>query len=312
MKRFIPTIVLVVLCIGAFWYASANSFFKKEEESDNVSKPLVSVQTDDVTAIRIKEGGIEFAKKDGQWTMTKPSALPLDTTSVDGWLAVFSSLTQDGEVDPNPADLAPFGLKDPATEYEVTLKDGSTRAVQVGSPLPIYGHYYAKLKDAPNVYKVSESQVTSLKKTVLDFMNKTPVKLTYNEVADVQLTWKGVNKSLHKNDASKSATESDWKLDGNKDLKGSDVEPMLDKMLYMTTDKQVRPASEISLNTPDFKMEFKSSKDGKETTVLYLGKIENDDVWIVRQQDAWAYAIPAATIQEMFDAVKMPESSTAQ
>ncbi|PYI51224.1 DUF4340 domain-containing protein [Paenibacillus flagellatus] len=309
MKRFIPTIVLVVVCIGAFWYASTQSFFKKKDE-ETASKPLVAVKSDDVTGVKIKEGGLEFQKKDGQWAMVKPSVYPLESNAVEGWLAGFTSLTHDGEVEANPADLSVFGLKDPAKEYEVTLADGSVKTVQIGSPLPIAGHFYAKLKDAPAVYKLPEQEATSLAKDAFGFMNKTPVKMTYNEVSGLQVDWKGASKSIVKSEPAKTASESAWKL-GDQELKGSDAETMLDKLLLMTTAVPVRPASELKLDAAELKLTVKSTKDGTESTNAYAGKVDGDNVWIVKQGDAWAYAVPTATIQELFDAMKVPEAKPA-
>lgn len=307
MKRFIPTIVLVVLCIGAFWYASTQSFFKKEEPKQE-SGPLLSVPSASVTGVKIKPGDLEFTKKGDQWAMVRPSPLPTDHFAVGSWLNVFTTLMHNGVVEESPADLSVFGLSNPSAEYEITLSNGSVQTVLIGSPLPIPGNYYAKLKQSPAVYKVGEQSLSSLRKETLDFMDKLPIEATYNEVSSIRIEWKGATKTLTKSDPAKTASESAWKL-GDQELKGTDVGSMLDKVLLISTEKLVRPATEVKLASPELKLQLKSTKEGKESTVDYSGKVENDEVWLVKQGDAWAYSIPVEEIQGIFDAIKPPAAS---
>ncbi|TNJ63434.1 DUF4340 domain-containing protein [Paenibacillus hemerocallicola] len=306
MKRFIPTIVLVVVCIGAFWYASSQSFFKKEDDADK-PKPIVTVKQEDVAGIQIKQGGIELQKKDGKWAVTKPAAYPTNAYSGDSWAGAFIALTQDSEIDANPSDLSKYGLTSPAQEFGVTMADGSSKTLQIGSALPIAGHSYAKLKDAPNVFRVSDEQIKTLQKDVSEFVDKSPFQMTYNEVSNVQMEWKGSSKSLSKVDPAKTSTESAWKL-GDKEMKGTDVEPILDKMLLMSSEQMVKAISEIKMDAPEMKLQLKSTKDGKETTSVYVGKIEGEQIWIGLQSGPWVYSVPVATIQELFDRIKLPEA----
>jgi hypothetical protein len=305
MKRFIPTIVLVVVCIGAFWYASSQSFFKKEDDADK-PKPIVTVKQEDVAGIQIKQGGIELQKKDGKWAVTKPAAYPTNAYSGDSWAGAFIALTQDSEIDANPSDLSKYGLTSPAQEFGVTMADGSSKTLQIGSALPIAGHSYAKLKDAPNVFRVSDEQIKTLQKDVSEFVDKSPFQMTYNEVSSVQMEWKGATKTLTKVDPAKTSTESAWKL-GDKEMKGTDVEPILDKMLLMSSEQMVKAISEIKMDAPEMKLQLKSTKDGKETTAAYVGKIEGEQIWIGLQSGPWVYSVPVATIQELFDRIKLPE-----
>ncbi|MBD2863690.1 DUF4340 domain-containing protein [Paenibacillus oceani] len=306
MKRFIPTIVLLVVLIGAFWYASSQSFFKKEEE-EPVSKPLVTMKQEDIAGFKLKEEGLEFEKKDGKWTMVKPAAMPVETSTVESWLGSFTALKHDGEVEANPSDLSVFGLSSPTKEFEVTLNDGTVKTVQIGSPLPIAGHFYTKLKDSPAIYKLADQQITTLQKDLMSFMNKSPFKLNYLDVVGVELQWKGAKKSVVKTDKTKSFNESAWTLDG-KEVKAGDVEPAIDKLLFAVTDQLVRPASELKLDTAELKLEIKFSKEGKESSDVYAGKLDNGLVWIVKQGDSWAYALAETDVQVIFDAYKKTEA----
>ena len=310
MKRFIQTILLVVVCIGAFWYASSQNFFKQEDLTGK-PQPLITLNEDDIVKIRINKGNIELNKnEDGKWTMTQPADYPVNTYSPDSWAGTFSKLMHEGEIDPEPADLSAFGLNNPEQQFTVTLADGTTKTLLVGSSLPIAGHHYAKLADAPAVYKLPDSQINSLQKEPFDFLERGPFKMVYNEVSSVKMDWKGQSKLLVKKDPTKYATETDWTLDG-KDLSGREAEPMLDKMLLMSTDEMVKAASEVNVDSAEMRIELKSYKDGTETTDIYIGKIEEEKVWIVRQGFNWAYAMPVSTIQELFDRLTPPQTEQA-
>lgn len=304
MKRYIPTLALVIVCIAAFWYASSQSFFKKEEES--ASKPLLSISKDQIASVSLtnEKGNVELKNEGGSWSMVQPSKLPANSFSVDSFLTGFGSLTQDGVVDDNPSDLSKFGLQAPAQQMKAVLKDGSSRTLLIGSPLPIGGHVYAKLGDAPAVYKLSEMQLEGLNKGALDLMEKSPVLFTYNEVQSVSMNWKGTAKTVTKSDAAKTAIESAWKL-GDKELTGNEATPLLDKLIALQTDQLVKPASEVKPEGGELKLEIKAAPSGKEpSATVYNGRIEGDIVWIAKQGDAWAYAIPLQSVQEAFDAVK--------
>ena len=51
MKRFIPTILLVVICIGGFWYASSKDFFQEKKDEP---KSLLTLKQEDVQAVSVK------------------------------------------------------------------------------------------------------------------------------------------------------------------------------------------------------------------------------------------------------------------
>ncbi|WP_127580258.1 DUF4340 domain-containing protein [Paenibacillus koleovorans] len=311
MKRFLPTIILVVLCIAGFIYASSQNFFKEEEEQ--TAKALLAIKEEDVTSYRIKTAAdeVELQRKDAGWTMTKPSAMPLAPFEADGWLNGFISVTQEGVVDASPADLGKFGLASPTEEYEVTLKNGSKTTLQIGSPLPIYGYYYAKLKETAPVYKLPETSVRILQKTPLDFIQKMPINIGYNDLTGATVTWNGASKSLAKSDPAKTASESAWKLDG-KEVTGTDATDYLDQILLFSTEELLKAASSLKLDAPELKLELKVKKDGKDSTETYTGKVDGESVWIVKQGDAWAYSIPKMTVEDMFDALVPPAPAPAQ
>lgn len=312
MKRLIPTIVLVVLCIGGFWYASSKDFFKEKPQE---APALVTVKKEEVASYTVKNGDSETAleRKDGKWTMTKPSALPLADSSADAWVDAFVSVKKDKIVTAAATDLAQFGLAAPKQVFTVKLTDGGERTLAVGDTVPVGGSYYAKLGDSPEVFQLGESTVQSLAKQPLDFMEKTAVKVEYEKVRALTVNGKGAAWTLTKEEPDKSSFVSKWKL-GDRELSGTDATGYLDRAHSLVTTQLPKRVSEVKgLDQPDVRIELKLAGDtaGAETTVTYVGKTDGDNVWIAKQGGEWALAVPAGAVQELADHAKQAPQAAA-
>lgn len=300
MKRLIPTIVLLVLCIGGFWYASSKDFFKEKKPTPAA---VVNVKKEEVASYTIKKGDsvIEMQQKDGKWSMTKPAPLPLNGYSPAGWIDSLNGATKEKTVNANASDLAQFGLDQPKQEFTVTLTNGTTQKLSIGNPLPVPGFSYAKFGSSPEVFQMSDEKIKSLAKEPIDFMEKSPFIVHYEEIRSLTVDWKGQKWTLTKSDPSKASYDSNWKL-GDKELKGSDASGILDKTAFISSNEMVKRVAEVKLDAPELKVEMKDvDKNNKETTTVYVGKIDGDNVWIAKQGGEWVYTIPAATIQELAD-----------
>ncbi|TDF93447.1 DUF4340 domain-containing protein [Paenibacillus piri] len=300
MKRLIPTLLLVIICIGGFWYASSKDFFK---ETKPPAAALVKVNKDEVASFTIKSTDmeIELQHKDGQWAMTKPSAIPLDGYSADNWVESFNSLSKEQTVDANPSDLAQFGLDKPGLQLTVNLKNGESHTVSLGNATAIQGFSYAMTNGSKEVFQLSDSQLQLLAKKQIEFMEKSPIKFDYDDVRSLSVDWKGQKWMLTKSDADKKSYESDWKL-GEQVVKGADAGSYLDTLQFLATDQAAKPAGEIKLDAPELRIELKTvDASKKEQTAVYQGKVQQDFVWVVKEGSPWAYALPVTAIQELAD-----------
>ncbi|KEQ25329.1 DUF4340 domain-containing protein [Paenibacillus tyrfis] len=306
MKRLIPTLVLVLVCIGGFWYASSQDFFKEKKPE---APALVTVKKEDVASYTIKNGDtvIEMQQKDGKWAMTKPSPLPLNDYAPGAWVDSFNGAKKEKTVDANPTDLAQFGLDKPKQEFTVNLAGGTANTLSVGDKTAVQGFYYAKFNSSPEVFQLSESTVNALAKQQTDFMEKSPVKLNYEQVRSLTVDWKGQAWTITKTEPDKKSYEAVWKL-GDKEFKGADASQFLDKMAFLTSEQPAKRTAEIKgLDKPELRMEIKeadASAGGKEGSSVYVGAVEGDNVWIAKQGGEWAFSIPAASIQELADLSK--------
>lgn len=301
MKRYLPTVLLVIACLGGFWYAQSKSLFQNNDGS--AIKHLVTVKAEDIQTISFPsaDANVELARKGEDWEMVKPDAFPVESYGADGWVSGFVTLTYESKVDENAQNLAEFGLDNPAQQYEVKLKNGSVQKLLVGSPLPVAGTSYAKLDDSPVVYEVGDQQLQALAKQPYDFVSKNAVDLDYNKSTAVTVEWKGQKWRLDKTDKDKNAYEANWKI-GDRELKPEEGSRVLDMLTYLQTEQMPKRAADVKSDAPELKLDIvMQAEDGKETTKMYTGKLDNDTVWIASQDGAWAYAVPADSIQQIYE-----------
>lgn len=315
-RKLLPTIILAVLAVAGFFYAKSEDFFRKAEEQPD---KLTAIAADDVTAFTMKlADGEELAleKRDGAWTMSKPSAIPVDESAVASWLASFGELPFDKPIDDNPQDLGKYALGDSAEMYEVKLADGTTRGVLVGDTLPTASSRYVKLADGAAVYAVSDSTLQSLYRTQLDFMNNSAIDTEYAKLKSVKYSWNGAAYEMTKADADKATYESDWSVNGTT-VKGADIDAAFVKLLFLKTDQLAKPAADVSLAQPELTVEFVTANGGQEKRQTYVGKQDGDNVWVSEQAGQWAYAVAASELQAVTDATEQaltppePEAAAA-
>jgi hypothetical protein len=314
MKRLLPTLILVLVCLGGFWYASSQSFFKDKTVVD--AKKLVVLKATDIQAIQIQARDAastdstdialkptELTKKSTNWEMTLPAAYPVNSFSVDSWNDAYAALTYESVVEENPTNLADYGLAEPKEYFQVNLPDGTTKKLLIGNALPIEGHVYAKFADAPKVYDVTDQALAGLKKQPLDFIDKNAVKFTYDNVKSIQVEWKGAKWLLEKAQADKTVFESTWKLDG-KERKANEGTAIIDKIVALAASELPKAATEIKMDSPELLITVTETAAGKDNVLTFTGKIDKENVWITKQGGAWAFSVPAASVQEAFDASK--------
>jgi hypothetical protein len=314
MKRLLPTLILVLVCLGGFWYASSQSFFKDKTVVD--AKKLVVLKATDIQAIQIQARDAastdstdialkptELTKKSTNWEMTLPAAYPVNSFSVDSWNDAYAALTYESVVEENPTNLADYGLAEPNEYFQVTLQDGTTKKLLIGNALPIEGHVYAKFADVPKVYDVTDQALAGLKKQPLDFIDKNAVKFTYDNVKSIQVEWKGAKWLLEKAQADKTVFESTWKLDG-KERKANEGTAIIDKIVALAASELPKAATEIKMDSPELLITVTETAAGKDNVLTFTGKIDKENVWITKQGGAWAFSVPAASVQEAYDASK--------
>jgi len=136
-----------------------------------------------------KEGPLVLEKKSGKWNTEPPVTAVLDDTSIDNLLDDFASLTAQRVIDPNPADLAQYGLDKPKAVATSTWEDGTSRTLLVGDKAPSGSSFYIQVKGDPKVYSVESYNAQHLHWGLKDIRSRTiSPAINWDEVSYVKIT----------------------------------------------------------------------------------------------------------------------------
>ncbi|MFW5433774.1 DUF4340 domain-containing protein [Paenibacillus apiarius] len=317
MKKALPTVVLLVILAAGLWYASANNFFRTNQEQAKES--LLRVDPKQITALTVQtqEEHVELVKKEGNWVMEKPASYPLNTYPVDDWLSTISNVSVESTVEEQAADLDKYGLAKPTESFTVALSDGNMHRIAVGAESPISGFVYAMADEERTVYQVAQSELSSLRRTAFDFALKEPLTFPLELVKRFEWNWSGQSYRLHHVDKAETPTDAnkeksetkDWRLN-DKSISENDATTLMNKIRYWMTEQEPKRTASLSLianHEPDWTLELSLKPDqnvtaqeekGKAETRQYKGYVQGEELWIVPPDGQWAYAIHK---QELLD-----------
>lgn len=177
MDRKVTLGLLVVLLVlgGYIWY----NFWRADAPPVTPTTPeptailFVELIEDDVTALQVAgqpgQSVVHVTRAGDSWVMDQPLQGPADGSRVNELLFQISRITAERQLAP-PSDLAAFGLKPPAAQVTVTLKDGKSSVLQLGRKNPDETSYYMLKSGDTNLYLVR----AAVGDTILDLLKSPP------------------------------------------------------------------------------------------------------------------------------------------
>jgi hypothetical protein len=193
MRRFLSTIILLVLAVGLGAYL----YFidaKKPVTDENAKQKVFTADATKVDQLEVKSatGDVTVLKKEKTgWTIVKPAAMPADQNNASDVAASVASLEQDRVVDENAADLKTYGLEPPRIEVTFNVAgEKEPKRLLVGDKTPTGMGLYAKLPNTKRVFLIGNGLETSLNRSTFDLRDKTALKFDATKVDSVELASK--------------------------------------------------------------------------------------------------------------------------
>ena len=190
MGRGRSTLILLVAALGLGGYL----YFvesKRPVQDENAKKKVFSSEADKITQLQIKSSAGEVTalrKANDAWTIVQPVQAPADRNSASDLAASLANLEEDREVDPNAADLKPYGLAEPRVDITFHVDgDKEPKRILLGDKTPAGTAVYAKLPASNRVFLVGTSLQTSSDKSTFDFRDKSAVAFDQTKVQSVDL-----------------------------------------------------------------------------------------------------------------------------
>jgi hypothetical protein len=209
MGRGRSTLILfvVALAFGGYLYFVES---KREIPDENAKKKVFTSDAARINELEIKStsGEVTALKKGANdtWSIVKPIEAPADRNGVSDVVTNLANMEEEREVDPNAADLKPYGLAEPRIDVTFRVEgEKEPRRVLFGDKTPGGTGLYAKLPSGNRVFLVGTTLDTTLNKSTFDFRDKAALAFDQSKVDSLELASATETIRLEK-------TGEDWKL----------------------------------------------------------------------------------------------------
>ncbi|WP_226001823.1 DUF4340 domain-containing protein [Paenibacillus sp. BJ-4] len=300
MRKWIPTVLLLVVLGAGIIYAKSQNFFREQAPA---ARQLVQLTREDISSFAItgKDGTtVELTQRDGKWSMSKPQSYPLNGYTIDNWLAAIQDVKLGETVESSPKDVAKYGISATHDRIEIKTKKGDVHTFAFGETLPSGDAAYV-LSDQKEVASVPIDTLSGLLLGTADFTDTTP--FDWDDAKLSGLEWEGEKaswmlKSSGSSQAGDSASTS-WTLNG-KSIAGDTATSLSQQIKNLASNLPLRKASELS--KPVHRFTLSVSLDQDKSQLVYQGWTLNDDpdtVWVVPPQSNWAYGLSVSEVNRI-------------
>ncbi|MCA9255076.1 MAG: DUF4340 domain-containing protein [Phycisphaerales bacterium] len=192
-KTTLILVLALLVAVAGIWWLRPASTESPGEEAANGSRPLLSLDPDDVTAFEIKSGdevACSFVKRDAEWRMTAPISGPAQSRNVDNDVSLLAKLEYDkaygAKDDPPGEELT--SLDKPRRVVKLTDKSGKAHVLRIGNQQALSSRTYVSKEGDDNVYLVDADLNGTLKRKLEDYRGKRVTEISTADVVRVQVT----------------------------------------------------------------------------------------------------------------------------
>jgi len=186
----VGALVLAALFLGLYFSNKQKAAEAAKPPSDAPPK-ILALTDSDINKIELKKNAAEPIVLDrsaaGKWQITAPKAYRADQDAVAGLVGAVSTLTSDKLIEDKATDLKSFGLQPPATEIDISTKNGKNKTLLVGDDAPANGGTYAALAGDPRVFTIASYTKTNLDKSLNDLRDKRLLTFDQDKLSQVEL-----------------------------------------------------------------------------------------------------------------------------
>lgn len=183
--RLRNTIIVIVLLALVGGYA----LYLGHQPAPEKTPKLFKIAAADIQRIELRTPTRDIVldrAKGGGWNITKPVAAAADPAAADSVAEAIANLQIADTAEEHPADLAAFGLANPAVTVTVTMKDRRVLpALAVGKNTPIGNQAFIKTADKPAVMLVEAAFPTSVEKDLNGLRSRTLISLKPDDIRRV-------------------------------------------------------------------------------------------------------------------------------
>jgi Domain of unknown function (DUF4340) len=268
----IAAIVLAALSGVLYW----SNHRKPAEDAVKVSADapvkILTLTQADITKVEIKKKSgddVELEKDSaGKWQIAGAKPLRADQNEVSSMLSTLSSLTSERLIEQKAANLADYGLAQPAVEVNVTEKDNKTQKLLIGDNAPSGNAAYVALAGDPRVFTLANYSKSSIEKSEKDLRDKRLLVFEQDKLSRVELNAKKVGIEFGRN-------KDQWQIVKPKPFRADDskVEELIRKLgdakmdLNLSAEDQKKAAAAFNSGTAVATAKVTDASDTEELQV---------------------------------------------
>jgi hypothetical protein len=182
-----------------------------KQPKDLRDKTIISFDDSAVSGIELRSpnGAVVLDKQDGNWSIAAPSQHRADNNAVRALLSTVRNLraTDFANDNPAPADLAAYGLDQPA--HQLVLRTGADQTVTLQVGKEFEQGLYVRTADRPTVFVIGKWATKDLDKGVGDLRDKTILTFDPTQAGSIAVTRGDGGAYLL------TATDGKWALSGS-------------------------------------------------------------------------------------------------
>ena len=250
LRGLLSACALLAVLSGLLWWSNRREARASKESEVSKSVKPISMPEDQIQEITLqKQNGesIHVKKIDGKWQITEPVQYAADPEVVSGMISTLALVNEDHVVDEKAADVAAYGLNQPAIKIGITGANHKAQELMIGDQTPAGSANYAEMAGDPRVFTIANYMKNSFDKTPVDFRDKRLLKFESDKITKVELTAKKQSIEFGRN-------KEQWQI----------VKPS-----PMRADQF--PVEELLRSLRDAKMDLKDSGDQKKMAAAFNG-----------------------------------------
>ena len=159
---------------GAIWYSQRDASVDPDTGLPPTVEPLWFLPETDIEALVITDLETDErirARRDPEvgWRLVEPEAEMANVARIERAVTSLQLIEPVQRLEAE--ELAPYGLDEPRYRIRLSLRDGTNRALQIGSQAPTGDVYYARLGETKEVLLLRNSTI----QTSIDLLEVPPV-----------------------------------------------------------------------------------------------------------------------------------------
>jgi hypothetical protein len=177
--RFKGTLILLLVCLALggyvyFYEIKGSNQREQAKEAENQVWKFDGQSIQQIELISATQRITAIRQNEKEWALTSTGnsrTLDADADELNRLAGSASNIRRESVVEPNAANLAPFGLDPAKSSLKIKTKDGKEYAINFGTSNPTGNSAYAVMAGKKEVFLVASSVVSAFDKKTDDLRN---------------------------------------------------------------------------------------------------------------------------------------------